>query len=361
MREANEQGFEGESYDDAYNRIFGRDDVADPAIKVTVPKPTETPAPPKPVVPDARPSQARLGNDFEQARRTVDITRANQAKFRNAVDESGTRLPYVERQARMMQSIKDDLASLKEQSIRDGEYPTVRLGENNYSIHAADVMESLGKKAEDYHLSDYNRVPTSSLLQGAAKAIETKVGKLDPDTALQVIAEQVRKANKTSKPTSVSRSLRLAQDLLDASDDLVVRMTDNEARMGQKDLIQGSVLGDDVAKQTADAINDPMSGSAQTINAAADVNGKVSRGAKEAGLSAGGTLKGAKQADEKLKQSQTLRDGDTRSARSTEAEAKASRDQKIDKVNKRKQKELDQIEKDLYKDNGDDSSIWQSQ
>ena len=328
-----------------------RVDTSPSTQKPLVPEEFTPIAPVKPVVVDRRPSTERYGNDFEQARRVVDLTQ--QAWRKVDADPGLSTMQYVDKQRSVMNDVKARAAELKEQSIRDGQFPAVKLGDNVYPIHASDVFDSLGDAAERFHLSKFDKVPTSSMIQGAAKAVEGHIGGMLRDDLITAVAAQARKANKTKTPLSESRARRLATALVDNVDTLAARMVDNEARMGRKDLVQGTTLGDSVADQTAKVVNDPMTGSAATINAASDVTGNVSRQAKDAGMSPGGTYRAAEQADRKLKESGTLRDGDTHAARATEAEAKASRDVKIDKINRRKQQELDRIEKQLYKDNGD--------
>jgi hypothetical protein len=339
-------GFEGSVGDeipqwwkDAYDKTSRTEAVPGTTLKVTeegktlaVPttgKAVETTSPvvaKKAVVPEAvnitdtgkvavpKPSQARLANDFEQARRTQELTN----RHWRADGPEGEK--FTQKMDRVYTYVSDDLRQAKDEAFRAGDYPVVRLDKNDYNLHVSDVLDSLGKDGVRFHLSNYDKVPTSSLLQGAAKAIEGKIGGLAGDDLVKAVSDQIIAANKTRTAVSATRAERVARALISRQDDLERRMVENEARIGKRDLVQGETMGSTVGNEVKATVLNSVADTENVLKAAADVNGTIAREGAKTGMSPGGMAQAANKADEVL--SDTLKPTDTMGARETLGAAK---------------------------------------
>lgn len=349
--------------DQVYRSAFHTDPVLGPDIikQVAESQPIKTPKIDTVPIPEAvnisdigkvvnpKASEARLGNDYEQARRTQELTNRHW-RAENPVNLGETE-KFTDKISRVYDSVSADLRQAKEESFQAGAYPVVPLGENAFNIHVSDVFDSLGKQGERFHLSNYDKVPTSSLLQGAAKVVEGRLGGLTGDELVKSVADQVMKANKTRKPTTATRAERVAKALVSVGDDLERRMVANEARIGKRDLVQGEAMGTKVADEVKKTVNDPLASTKDKIGKVADVNGKISRESKIVGVSPGGQVVAAKRAHENL--SDTLVSTDVAGARAAEGAAKdAAKGTKEanKKVKKRQQEQMNKDEKALLED-----------
>jgi len=272
-------------------------------------------------VPIPKPSQARQSNAYEQARLTQELT--NRATKSVLDDPAMAGSKFDQTSPRIYDNVLNDLKVSKEQAIQAGDYPVVKLGNNEYNLHIADVMDSLGTEhGVPLHLSKFEKIPTSSMLHGAAQAIEGKIGGLTGDDLIKSVADRIVAANKTKTPTSATKAERAAKTLIAHTDDLEQKLVENEARLGKRDLVQGEALGTSTANQVKAAVTDPLAPTAKVIDSVADVGGKIIRDGNAAGVSAGGQARAAAKAKDSL--SDTLVPTDVEAAKTSKATAKES-------------------------------------
>lgn len=316
-----------------------------PVVDEAIVKDTVAPTP----VPDSTAASRQrqtgsMANDYSQATYAAEqhskyLKDKGHAPTPEWLHEHGfDEMPTYKHEDVAWQRTVNDVAKQKEDMIRAGDYPRVRLYGatkdefNDYAFHLDDVWSAMykaqanGKKLKNtpqrYAQINQIRVPNSSVLQGAAKVVEGRAAGLTPEQLREAVIEQIKKADVTRAKSAHKghNAERLADDLIRSGDELEEALVNNEKLFGRRDTVQGEIIGSKVADETKAAVNDPSVGAGEAIASVADVTGSIARQSKEAGLSPGGTASAGRTAKEKL--GDTLDPNDVSGARTAMANAK---------------------------------------
>jgi Ser-tRNA(Ala) deacylase AlaX len=261
-----------------------------------------------------KPGSPPVANDYAQAKTIADITR------KASTDASRASLSAGEREFFMHKQLTDKLAAAKETDFARGIYPVIPHQGENYFLHANDVFDALGDSVKRVQLNKYDKIPPSSILQGAAAVLHGRTAGLSGDELLASVKEAVIKGHKTKTPISATKAERAAKHLIKSGDNLEAHLLANTERIAKRDLTTGHTLGTKVGSDTVRVVNNPEASVADSLGAAADLKGAVVREGRQQGLSPGGMAVGARAADDAV--AGTLKATDEAGARATLGAAK---------------------------------------